>query len=342
MPKNYSLLIQGPLVSEGIAGSHIHKINNNNITDNHVSFNCRNNIQQIINDYGNLFTQVVISTWDDEIKADDKFTGAKLISQPDPGSHSTDWNGKQNNKNRQFIGIKKGIEYLKNQNFNGYVLKIRTDSLPDIAAIMEYFESLPASDKDFKIGVPAMIPHQCYIQDFYFIANIDVLFEFCEVQITYPEFTSSVHNEPILKYGFAKFRDEIDVEPVAYFPAYFKPVTYYETLIISEFMCEKVFFSLPEDIFFNQTWRGSKIHIDFFLKYKHAKKITFRTTNIKLISCNYAAYLEVVKTNDVISYNFSLPNTLSSTVNKYAIYCAESLHRGYRQMKRLIRKASTH
>mgnify|MGYP000972642668 CR=1 FL=1 len=55
--KNFGLLIQGPILSQS---------NNQNLNQN--KFDTNNNIEKIINLYGNLFNEIILATWISEKK----------------------------------------------------------------------------------------------------------------------------------------------------------------------------------------------------------------------------------------------------------------------------------
>ena len=62
-----ALLIQGPLKSIGRSGKtssvDLHKIQSSDV----IAYDCRKLISELINKYGYLFEQIILSTWNDEI-----------------------------------------------------------------------------------------------------------------------------------------------------------------------------------------------------------------------------------------------------------------------------------
>jgi late competence protein required for DNA uptake (superfamily II DNA/RNA helicase) len=153
-------------------------------------------------------------------------------------------------------------------------------------------------------------------------------------QTSYTEFTNSVHNETILKYAYRHYREQINFENLAFFPAYFKPLAFSETLKISEFMSKHAFFSLPEEIFYNQIQRGSKISQKFAEKIHNSKKQFFRETNSKFLSCDYTAYRRIAGIK--VQSNFF--HRIVIFTNKVMIKFTKFGFVRYRLLRRQIRK----
>jgi len=275
-------------------GAKLHDAKGARLKKHSVTYDCRDNIISLIENYGSNFDKIVVSTWEDQVLKNESFKGSDLITFKDPGTLSFQPDGKPNNKFRQFFGIHGGLKYLKESGFSGYVIKIRSDNYVDVAAIISYFKNISDSRKESSIGVPISIPTRCYIQDFYFVGTIDNLLEFTEAQIQYQEFTDSVHNETILKYAFYKYRNDKIINPIAYFPAFFKPFVFSQTLKVAEYMGENAFFELPKTIFYTQIQRGSKISNEFRERLESSRKTKLRSIHIPMLCINLKIYTDVV------------------------------------------------
>ena len=73
-----SLIIQGPLISIGVSGKTMG--NDRGV----VSYDCIDNINTIISNYGDMFHEIIISTWDDGVHVNYNPKGARVIRIHNP------------------------------------------------------------------------------------------------------------------------------------------------------------------------------------------------------------------------------------------------------------------
>lgn len=262
--RNIGLIIQGPLVSRGISGRTAHIIERSKLREGDiVSYDCRENIQNIIDRFGHLFSGVVISTWEDEVKPSDSWKGAALVTANDKGLKGESLQGiLPNNKFKQFFGVLSGIKYLEQHSDVDFIIKMRTDQWLDISKILESVEHYLESGRYTPevIFVPRM--KKGGFGDFYFAGNIRTLKSFHRSFLEFNkfEFHSSVHKETWLKYAYVRYRDVIRTSEHGYFS---RPPAgrYYckHSLKIFEFMVQNVFRPLSFSCYRTIVWRGEQL-----------------------------------------------------------------------------------
>ncbi len=293
MKPKIGLVIQGPLMSIGRAGNNLHASPDQIQKDGGIiHFDCHENINRIISEFGHLFDEIVISTWDNEIKEGESFQGAKLISVPDPGGIKQIGHYKDNNKYRQFISTLNGLLELEKSGVE-YAVKARTDSWVDLEKLLEsFFSGVEKSPNEQAIYATVVHPRTFMLHDLYFASTLKAMKDFCEAILAFDkfEFISSVHREMVLKHAYVLYRKEISVPDWAYFP--FSPPSGVsaESRKIFDYMFEKIFFSLDPEIFRTTTWRGEcyeKEHVDGLVE----KKEQIRKYNIPaLIATDWDRY----------------------------------------------------
>lgn len=253
--KKIGLVIQGPLLSIGRTGNKLHQTPGQLIAEGGVvHYDCRENIQRIINEFGSLFDEIVVSTWDNEVKEGDDFPGAKLISVPDPGGIKQAGHYKDNNKHRQFVSTLSGILELERSGIE-VAVKIRTDVYLDLDKLLaSFFAGEPE-----KIGATIVHPPNFLLHDLYFVAELSKLKGFCEAILAYDrfEFIPSVHREIVLKPAHVLYKEQIGVPDWAYFPNFPPDGVSSETRKIFDYMFQNVFFSLSPEVWRETLWRGT-------------------------------------------------------------------------------------
>jgi hypothetical protein len=286
--RKIGLVIQGPLLSIGRTGNNLHASPEKLQKEGGViRYDCRGNINRIIEEFGHLFDEIIISTWDEEVKPGESFPGAKLISAPDPGGIKQVGHYKDNNKHRQFISTLNGINELEKSGID-YVIKTRTDiSLP----LDKLLESFFAHDTT-KIGATVVHPTTFLLHDLYFVAELKVLKKFCEAIEAYDkfEFIPSVHRDMILKHAYLEYRSQIGVPDWAYFPFYPPSGISVNTRKIFDYMFEHVYFSLSPEVFRETLWRGTPFPEDHISSLTKGK-VSDRKYNIPaFISTDWGRY----------------------------------------------------
>lgn len=242
-----------------------------------IHFDCRDNIKQTIAEFGHLFEEIVVSTWDNEVQPGESFKGARLISVPDPGGIKQVGHYKDNNKHRQFISTLNGLNELE-KNGMDYAVKMRTDSHVDLKTLLSsFFSHLEHSHNHRAIGATVVHGPTFLLHDLYFVAELPVLKEFCESIEAYDqfEFISSVHREMVLKHAYYSYKDEIDVPDWAYFPLAPGTGVCADTRKIFDYMFSHVYFSLNPKIFRETLWRGAcyeKEHVDRLVVEDYIRK----------------------------------------------------------------------
>ncbi|MEK7227487.1 MAG: WavE lipopolysaccharide synthesis family protein [Patescibacteria group bacterium] len=255
MDKKIGLVIQGPLISIGRTGGKMRQsVEQLQKEGGVIHYDCRENINKIIKEFGYLFDEIVISTWDNEVKEGENFPGAKLVSQPDPGGIKQAGHYKDNNKYRQFLSTHLGLVELEKDNID-YAVKTRTDIYLDFGKLLGSF----FKNDTKKIGATVMHPKTFLLHDLYFVAELKKLKDFCEAILSFDrfEFIPSVHREMVLKHAYVEYRNKIGVPDWAYFPVYPPTGVNAATRKIFDYMFENVYFSLPPSIFKETLWRGT-------------------------------------------------------------------------------------
>lgn len=255
MSKKIGLVIQGPLISIGRTGDKMRQsVEQLQKEGGVIHYDCRDNINRIISEFGHLFDSIVISTWQNEIKEGEHFPSATLIAAPDPGGIEQKGHYKDNNKYRQFVSTLNGLNELEKRGVD-YAVKTRTDIYLDFDKLLKSFF---AGDTE-KIGATVMHPKTFLLHDLYFVAKFKKLKDFCEAILAYDkfEFIPSVHREIILKPAYALYRGKIGVPEWAYFPVYPPLGVAAKTRKVFDYMFEHVYFNLDPQIFAETLWRGT-------------------------------------------------------------------------------------
>ena len=166
--KKPTLIIQGPLISNGIDGKNAHISIKSLNKDQEVSWDCRQNIINIIEEYGHLFDRVIVSIWKSCPTFELQYKNVDVIRNPDLEDikkpvFGLDGSRGVNNSHRQFLSVLSATESL---NDDDYVIKIRTDQYIDLSEILSYLEK---QKKLQEIYFPSSNLYD-YISD-YFIAG---------------------------------------------------------------------------------------------------------------------------------------------------------------------------
>jgi len=274
MKKKIGLVIQGPLLSIGRTGDKLRQTPEQLIAEGGViHYDCRDNIKRIINEFGNLFDEIVVSTWDNEVKTGDGWVGAKLISAPDPGGIKQANSYKDNNKFRQFLSTLNGLRELEKSGVD-IAVKIRTDIYLDLNKLVEDYVANIESKKNPKaIYATVVHPATFLLHDLYFVSSLTAMSEFCESILGFDrfEFIPSVHREMVLKHAYKEYRNDISVPDWAYFPISPANGVNIMTRAIFDYMFKNVYFSLDPDLFKNTLWRGTYFdekHVSFLIDEK--------------------------------------------------------------------------
>lgn len=248
------LLIQGPMVSNGVNG------------DRELSgHNCIHGIIDLIEEYDDSFETIIVSTWDSLINKSilkkfkiDINPKVKIIfsSSPKPIKRSGEW--RINNKRLQFEGILNGLNYLIDQGFNpnDYVIKIRSDQSLNLSALIYFIENDIQADRVYVPHFVKMLKGKLmnFIPDFYFVSTLDKLHDFSISQISDIEFVNSLHQEIVYKYFHYIKPSEINNSSL-----YIRDWKIYKNQInIMKTMYFKIFFPLPESVMTSIIWRGKK------------------------------------------------------------------------------------
>ncbi len=264
--KKIGLVIQGPLLSIGRTGNKLHETPGQIIKDGLVYYDCRPNIERLIKEFGHLFSRIVVSTWDNEVKEGDGWEGATLIHVPDPGGIKQKNHYKDNNKFRQFLSTLNGLIELEKEGVD-YAVKIRTDIYLDLRGLLDSFLADLAEHPNHRaVYATVTNPATYLLHDLYFAAELRVLKDFCEAILGFDrfEFIASVHREMILKHAYMFYKAEIGVPDWAYFPVAPPAGVCRETREVFDFMFQNVYRALRPEIFRQTLWRGTHFGADHF------------------------------------------------------------------------------
>lgn len=293
MQKKIGLVIQGPLISIGRTGDKMRQSAERLQKEGGViHYDCRENINRIIREFGHLFDEIVISTWDNEVKPEDRFIGAKLVSQPDPGGIKQAGHYKDNNKFRQFLSTHLGLVELEKGNIE-YAVKTRTDIYLDFEKLINSFFS---NDTE-KLGATVVHPKTFLLHDLYFMARLPLLKKFCEAILSYDrfEFIPSVHREMILKHAYVEYRNKIGAKEWAYFPIYPPVGVNVETRKVFDYMFKHVYFNLDPEVFKKTLWRGTSYPQDHVASLINGTPSTRRINLPGLITTDWKRYYRFLK-----------------------------------------------
>jgi hypothetical protein len=266
MKPKIGLVIQGALLSIGRTGDKLHQtpaelMKNGGV----IEYDTRENVNKIIKEYGHLFDEIVVSVFDNQLRPDEYFEGAKIVSAPDPGGIKQVGHYKDNNKARQFLSTLNGLLELEKSGMD-YAVKIRTDIHLDLTSMLgAFFEGIKDGNHS-AIYATVTNPPTFLLHDLYFAAELKALKNFCEAILGYDrfEFISSVHRDMILKHAYMFYKDEIKVPEWAYFPIFPPGGVCKETRAVFDYMFKHIYRSLPEEIFRQTLWRGTYFGADHF------------------------------------------------------------------------------
>ncbi len=293
MTKKIGLVIQGPLTSIGRTGANLHASPEQLKKDGGiVHFDCRGNIQRVIEEFGHFFDEIVVSTWDNEVKAGESFLGAKLVSAPDPGGIAQPGHYKDNNKYRQFISVLNGLNELEKSGVE-YVVKIRTDQYMNINGLLSsFFTSLETNQDRRAIYATVVCRPTFLLHDLYFASTLSSMKEFCQDILAYDcfEFISSVHREMVLKHAYLHYREFINVPDWAYFPISPPNGVNPATRKIFDYMFSKVFFSIDPDVFRSTLWRGEYYEVEHISALVEINRKSRKYNIPALISTDWRRY----------------------------------------------------
>jgi hypothetical protein len=317
--KKVGLVIQGPLMSPGLTGADILKRKEESIF---IDYDCRNNIQRIIDDYGHLFDSVVVSTWKKEIVPGESFVGADLVTADDPGASSTYEFSKffkNNNRYRQFYGILQGVKYLEKNKGVEHIIRIRTDQYLNLERLIVDFEQRVGriKSKDAALFVPLLQTKKRYhILDFYFGASKQSLKKFCEAMLAFDcaEFALSVHNEIVLKYAYVNYKNEIKVSDQAYFSKSSALISSTEGNKIYDHMLSHVFFSFDTSILETLEWRGKPVLNKWYVWHREMQQRTYRYFSVpRVFATDWVRYY---KFKNIILNQSNEPSYLQISLSK--------------------------
>lgn len=300
MAKTFGLIIQGPLVSIGRTGGQTHVLKSDlEKQGGFVHYDCRDNINRIIQDFGDLFQTIVISTWESELQSNDVWTKATVIASPDPGDIKRHgYTTRSRNKHRQFISLKAGLGEMEKA-APDLVIKIRTDQYLDLRGLIDsYLQQLDiASDPDNLIGVPLVRSDNYLTHDLYFIATRNTLNKFCDALLAFNryEFSWCVHRDMLLKHAYINYRQVIGVPDWAYFPIWPPLGASRETKKIFSFMYKNIFVPLGPAVYKTVVARGSlqsNEHIEEYIypKVAEASELKNILNMPGFISTNWKSY----------------------------------------------------
>ena len=178
----FGVVIQGPLLSEGITGkgSNLPKHLNTDV----IKFDCIENIKKIRNVCHDLNIPFVCVFWKDEnhIKKDylkNLLKDCYIEIDPPKESHSRRNSSlsvkfRNTNRYRQIISTLSGTKFLKKMGIQ-YVIKIRTDMFVNIKAIIDDYNYLIEKRKKPTLMVPAIVKSKPDASmDFYFVCKSDI------------------------------------------------------------------------------------------------------------------------------------------------------------------------
>lgn len=301
-----ALLIQGPILSVG-RGGNTNKLSKSVAEKDILKFSCVDNINILLKNFGYLFSTVVLSTWKSEdtsgLVADDKF----LITKLDEPAVNTNSKKKllPNNKIKQFIGIKGGIDFIESHNPDiDFLVRVRTDQYIDLAALVNWLKQ-----NEQKLKGKIAIPHfrlnteasviAPYIPDFYFVSHPADLRNLCVsmIELGNKEFAYSVHYDVFLKYLYKSdfLKQYHNPEFIFSYSNYYSK----EFFLITQSFLENAFLSLPKFIYEGIEWRGEHWNQDNIDAINDTRKHVF---DFSPASCS-SGQLPVIA-NSFIRYYF--------------------------------------
>ena len=208
MKNNIALIIQGPIDSYGLHGASWGFGKTDAPAKNFVRVNCAENINNLIIRSKDLFSKIIISTWENEDCSSLNSTESKvsILKMRDPGGvkRSSVKNQKVspeltlNNQTRQFQGLLGALSQLQEPSIQ-HVIKVRTDQDLDILRLFEEFNrSIQINDSGFFIPyfhkvVPWAIP------DFFIGGKLKEMIELARMMVSPFIFSENVHRDLFFK-----------------------------------------------------------------------------------------------------------------------------------------------
>lgn len=248
----FGLLIQGPIISTGKHGKSI-TLQASQVKDEHiVSHDSKVTIGHILNNYRHLFTEILVSTWDDYENGDYNLDGVNIVKLKENNLNLPKRKGfhnavRSNNMLRQFYGISKGLNTFKNR--VDFIIRVRTDQFLNLELLVQFIIEYNCSGK---IIIPYIIRGRDFVPDFYFAGEFDLLKDFFNVLNDPTDIISfSPHEQIVLKYAKEKYFDKIGVDK----KWYTKPRAN-ETSKIFNYMLNNVFCPAPKEVYESVIWRG--------------------------------------------------------------------------------------
>lgn len=287
----YSLVIQGPIISKGITGkTHIdYKLER---PFEVKAFNCVETIQTTLRDFAHLFREIVVAVWEgDPIEeADIAFCDhCKLLKiKPLEVTFAREERPTgEVNMLKQFVSTRDGILALRPSadDEEHYVIKLRTDQWVNLTQLIEEHQAATATDRAEKIFLVCYTKHK--IGDFYFAARKDVLRNFCNAVVEllpeYPQMDivqNSVHLVAPILYRLSLTNRAPEVADVIYLKSLDQTIyrfgqQYRNAHVLNEYIqfLDDHFDCFSRDLFLQTIWRGDQYimapndDMDFEVKY---------------------------------------------------------------------------
>jgi hypothetical protein len=263
---DYTLLIQGPILSVGRTGKTFYTPLSK---DSFVNYDCHPNLIKLVSDFGNRFCKIYIITWDNELIDTSVFLNFKncevvQLKNPTPNiiidnqQFPTDFN----NKYKQFYALTKGAALTESKK-GEYIVKTRTDQYLDLDLLLKEHKEYLLEDKRNrnKIFVPYVFRENYLVSDFYFVAEKEIFIKFTSSMLwgDYLEFNSSVHLDMSLKYAFLHFRDQLMIPDRTFFLNSFRKNINRDKVILQNFLTANVYSAFSESIVDSIIWRGQSL-----------------------------------------------------------------------------------
>ncbi len=303
--RKYSLIIQGPIISNGITGaSYLEYDLNKKKIPKTVEYNCIPNINRILSEFSYLFEHVILSTWESEsieinqIQTSNNFhilkskdTTQSYINQAHP-------NG-QIGLLKQFSSIQKGAEFLNGLADESYIIKIRTDQFVNLKLLIEEHRSQSEFYRENKISISYFAKNS--LADFYFVATPSKILDFCSSILQIPQYKeinlayTSVHLAIPCAYYF--YNEKIDEKLVYKYIFLKRLMPTFQKYNLTFANCKSAyelvefidqhFISFSKNIIFDTEWRGEKIiensvFDDQLVKFNEIEPVTFTPSNLFL------------------------------------------------------------
>ncbi len=184
-----ALIVQGPILSSGMSGSGKWV----------EGYNCSDNILNVLDTYGHLFDDVVISTWNGEgdyVSDALAKSGVRFVFGNDPGRPNLVSGEIQDNRVRQWASVSNGLDALEHR--DGTVIKLRSDQSLNLECFLESHRACRQVIQDTEDGGQQGIgtltalyfwllrPYA--LPDFAFAADFGTLRAFTDAQIRFARF----------------------------------------------------------------------------------------------------------------------------------------------------------